>query len=87
MPDEQPSAMRERFCAKCRDSHKWSPAEDVNGDGKMWHWSLWGLSADDIANGYTTALAEKCMAKGSHGKVRAVGQGPIPSSQVTKKER
>jgi hypothetical protein len=48
-------------CAKCRDKKKWSPAEYVDGDGVLWHWSLAGVSADDVKRGCTTALAKKCM--------------------------
>jgi hypothetical protein len=51
---EQESATPKRTkCAKCRDVKKWSPAEDVNGDGILWHWFLSGS--------YHTALAKKCM--------------------------
>ena len=50
-------------CAKCRDAKKWSPPEDVNGDGVLWHWCLDGVSPEDVKRGYTTALAKKCMAQ------------------------
>ena len=47
-------------CAKCRDVKKWSPAEDVNDDGVMWHWFIGGLPVEDVERGITTALAAKC---------------------------
>ena len=58
---DKPVGASKRECAKCRDVKKWSPREDVNGDGVFWHWCLEGLSAADIASGCTTALAQKCM--------------------------
>lgn len=38
-----------RKCAKCRDTKHWTKAENVNGDGVLWHW--WR----------NTALARRCM--------------------------
>jgi hypothetical protein len=42
-----------RKCAKCRDQKRWSKAEDVNGDGVLWHWFKHGEAL--------TALAKRCM--------------------------
>ena len=50
-------------CACCRDAKEWSPPEDVNGDGVLWHWCLDGISAEDVKRGCTTALAKKCLAQ------------------------
>ena len=40
-------------CAKCRDRKHWTKAEDVNGDGVLWHWYKSGRKV--------TVLAKRCM--------------------------
>ncbi len=63
-PKQPQRSHSKRKCAKCRDTKQWSRAENVNGDGVLWHWNLKGVSSEDVKRGCTNCLAEKCMAEG-----------------------